>query len=115
MNDSAARAELTDDDTDVYVVTSASGSVYRFDMVARTVERVGGGQRPPAAPADSLQPLRSIIEVRLGRPARFWLRNTSGGLTDPSEIWQHTSVVVSIRREDDAERCNKEHPAPLSE
>lgn len=91
------RLQLTDEDAGVFLVSTTSGSTYRFDLDTRTVERVGGEPRRQAAPADSLQPLRGLIEVRVGRPARFWVRNTSGGFTDPSEIWQYTSTVQSIR------------------
>lgn len=93
------RMELTDEDTGVWLVTTASGSIYRFDLDASTVERVGGEPRRSAAPADSLQPLRSIIELRVGRPGRWWMRNLSGGYLDPSEVWQCSSVVTGVKAE----------------
>jgi hypothetical protein len=93
------RNELTDDDTGVWTVTCSSGSVYRFDLdTPRTVERVGGEPRPTAAPSDSLQFLRGLIELRVGQRGRWWLRNLSGGFTDPAELWQWSSTVVSIQR-----------------
>lgn len=97
---SGSRVELTDDDSGVWHVTTASGSLYRFDLDANTVERVGGEPRPPAAPADTLQPLRSIVELRVGRPGRWWMRNLTGGYTDPLELWQWSSVVKSIEKSD---------------
>ena len=90
------RDELVDDETGQWLVTTISGSIYRFDLDARTIERVGGGSRPPAGPADSLQHLRGLIEVRVGRPGRWWMRGT-GGYTDPDQVWQWSSVVVSIQ------------------
>lgn len=89
------RDEITDDDTGRWLVTSISGSIYRFDLDARTVVRIGGETRPVTAPADTLQPLRGLIEVRVGRPGRWWMRGT-GGYTDPDQVWQWSSVVVSI-------------------
>ncbi|GAA2056731.1 hypothetical protein [Leifsonia soli] len=88
--------ELADDDRGVWLVETTSGSIYRFDLDANTVERVGGEPRRPTAPADSLQSLRSLIEVRVGRPGRWWMRNTTGGFTNPSELWQWSSVIVRI-------------------
>lgn len=102
MNASKPRksaAQLTDNNTGVWLVTTASGSVYRFDFDASTVERVGGEPRPSAAPANVLQPLRSIVEVRVGRPGRWWMRNTSGGYLDPAEVWQWSSIVTCIEAE----------------
>lgn len=92
------RNELTDDDTGVWTVTCSSGSVYMFDLDTRTVERVGGEPRPTAAPSDSLQFLRGIIELRVGHRGRWWLRNLSGGFIDPADLWQWSSTLVSIQR-----------------
>lgn len=97
--DGGQRSELTDPDIGVWLVTTASGSTYRFDLDASTVERVGGESRRSAAPADILQPLRSIIELHVGRPGRCWMRNTSGGYVDPSEVWQWSSIVARIEAE----------------
>ena len=88
--------ELTDAHTGAWLVRTRSGSVYRFDLDTRTVERVGGEPRRPVAPADTAQPLRGIIELKVGRPGRWWMRNLSGGYVDPDQIWQSSSVVVSI-------------------
>lgn len=93
------RLQLIDENAGVWLVRTASGSHYRFDLDTRTVERVGGEPRPQAAPADSLQPLRGIIEVRVGRPGRWWMRNLSGGYADPAEVWQWSSTVMSIERQ----------------
>lgn len=91
---SGSRVDLTDDDSGVWHLTTVSGSVYRFDLDANTVERVGGEPRRGAAPADKLQPLRSIIELHVGHPGRWWMRNMSGGYLDPSEVWQWSSIVT---------------------
>ncbi|WP_157480017.1 hypothetical protein [Leifsonia sp. Root227] len=109
------RNELTVDDTGIWLVTTSSGSVYRFDLDMRTVERVGGEPRLHAAPADTLQPLRSIVTVRVGQPGRWWMRNLSGGYTDASEVWQWSSVVVGIKRCQDAGTAAGDGKGPLSE
>lgn len=96
-----ARQELTDESHGRWNVATASGSVYRFDLAARTVERVSGPNRPAAAPSDSLVPLRGIIELAVGSPGRWWVRNVSGGYLDPDEVWQYSSVVVSIEEVSD--------------
>lgn len=95
-HNSEPKTELTDDDRGRWLVTTEH-SVYLFDFGGRTVQRVGGTSRPPAAPADVLQPLRHVVDVTVGRPAIWWMRNTSGGYLDPTEIWQHGSVVISIQ------------------
>lgn len=95
MPDRDSKTELTDDDRGRWLVTTVSGSVYAFDLDARTVERVGGGERPSAAPSDSLQSLRRIIEIRVGSRGRWWIRNT-GGYTDPDEIWQWSSEAERL-------------------
>lgn len=77
-------SELTDDDSGKWRVTTTSGSVYRLDLDTKTVERVGGEPRPPAAPADTSPPLRSIVALRVGQPRRWWMRNLTGGYTAPS-------------------------------
>jgi hypothetical protein len=87
---------LTDDSHGRWDVTTASGSIYAFDFEARTVARRDGPGRPQAAPSDSLVPLRGIIELTVGLPGRWWVRNLSGGYTDPDQVWQYSSVVVSI-------------------
>lgn len=87
---------LTDDNTGQWLVRTSGGSTYRFDLDARTVERIGGDARPPAGPADTLQSLRGLIEVGVGRPGRWWMRGV-GGYTDPDQVWQSSSVVMSIQ------------------
>lgn len=90
------RSQMTDVDTGVFLVATATESTYRFDLDTGTVERVGGEPRRSAAPADVLQPLRGIIEVRVGRPGRWWMRNLSGAYACPGEVWQSSSTVASI-------------------
>ncbi|QNE35875.1 hypothetical protein [Leifsonia shinshuensis] len=101
MTSRLTRHELTDDDTGVWIVHTRSGSAYRFDLDARTIERVAGEPRRPAAPADSLQSLRAIIELRVGLPGRWWMRNRSGGYVDPDQVWQWSSVVAAIEQATD--------------
>jgi len=89
------RLQLTDGDAGVFLVSTGSGSNYQFDLETR----VGDELRRQAAPTDSLQPLRGIIGVRVGRPGRWWMRNLSGGYVVPAEVWQYSSAVVSIERQ----------------
>jgi hypothetical protein len=97
------RNDLTNDHTGRWLVTTGSGSVYLFDLDERTVERTGGEPRPPEAPSDSQQPLRGIIEIRVGLRGRWWIRNTTGGYADPSELWQWSSSVVVIEQESEGQ------------
>jgi len=92
------RKRLSDDDTGIWLVTTSSGSVYRFSLDDCTVERVGGEPRATAAPSDSLQPLRGIIELRVGQRGRWWVRNMTGGYIDADQEWQWSSEVVSIEQ-----------------
>jgi len=102
---SDTRNDLTDDDTGVWLVTTSSGSLYRFDFDTRTVERVGGELRATAGPSDALQSLRGIIELRVGQRGRWWIRNTTAGLTGPDQVWQWSSVVVSITTAEEGEEA----------
>lgn len=92
----SARSDLTDHTGGRWLVTTISGSVYVFDLDAKVVERVGGDDRPVAAPSDTLQSLRGIIEVRVGARGRWWIRNADGGYVDPDEVWQWSSRIDGI-------------------
>ncbi|QNE35366.1 hypothetical protein [Leifsonia shinshuensis] len=96
MPDREPRLELTDDAVGCWLVTTSSESKYLFNLIENTVERVGGERRPVAAPSDSLQSLRGIINLRVGERGQWWVRNTPGGYTDPDEVWQWSSEVKRI-------------------
>lgn len=74
--------------------SGVTGSIYRFSLHPSVVERVGGEPRRGAAPADTLQPRWSILELRVGRPGRWCISNASGGYVDAPEVWQWPSVVT---------------------
>ena len=98
MPDGERRLELTDGVGKRWLVTMISGSTYLFDLDENTVERVGGAPRAAAAPSDSLQSLRGIINLRVGERGQWWVRNATGGYTNPDEIWQWSSEVTRIER-----------------
>lgn len=88
--------DLTDYTGGRWLVTTISGSVYVFDLNAMTVERVGGDDRPVAAPSDTVQTSRGILEVRVGARGRWRTRNADGGCIDPDELWQWSSRITGI-------------------
>jgi hypothetical protein len=96
MNAADTRLELTDEVGGRWIVTTANQTVLVFDCTARTVERLGGRSIPATPLLSGPQSLRGIVDCRVGAPCRWWVRNSTGGYTDPDQVWLRSSVVVSI-------------------
>jgi hypothetical protein len=79
-------------DLGTYVVTTASGSVYVFQLSTRTVTRVPGPGSAPG-PNDGPRTLRSVDACTVGAPG-YWTLIAGDPMVD--FLWQSTSPIVSI-------------------
>lgn len=79
-------------DRGTYLVTTTTGTTYRFDLAHRTVTRTPG---PGSTPGfnDGAQTLRTVDACRVGAPG-FWTMIAGDFFTD--FYMQQTTVIVSI-------------------
>lgn len=85
---------LTDlpQDPGIYVVTTATGSEYVFDLVEGTVTRTPGAHSHPDM-HDGVRRLRSIVACSVGSSG-FWTMRPDDPASD--FYWQLTTPIVSI-------------------
>jgi hypothetical protein len=76
-----------------FLVTTASGTQYRFDRERFTVTRI---PVPGAAPSvnDGVRPLRTVDACTVGKAGRWTMRSDDPGSID--FYWQTTTPIVSI-------------------
>lgn len=106
-NDAVKRSELTDQDTDVWLVTTASGLIYRFSLHASVVERVGANR------AGALR--RRTRGSPSGASSSFvWNVPADGGIgIGAAATWTARSVAMVIRR--DTSRAKAPMLTPLTD
>lgn len=88
--------ERIPDDRGSYRVTTQSGSVYDFDLSARTVSRTPGENSHPDS-WDGVHQLRTIVQGQLGASGFWTMEPDTPELEAMFEyMWQLTSPIIAI-------------------
>ena len=94
MDQNETRASLDLDAGGVWLVLTASGSSYLFDLDRRTVKRQRGVGAPPTI-NDRERPLHEMRHCAVGQQG-YWTMEQDGLALDA--YWQISSLIVRIER-----------------
>lgn len=103
-NGGASSYDTLPDDVGTYLVTTVSGSAYRFELSRRAVTRTPG-PGSTTGPHDGVRILRSVERCTVGA-AGFWTIMSDDPLVDYG--WQVTSSIVSIVDDSDTSPTDKD-------